>query len=145
MTDQREQISMNRSGGESGMSLVEVLVAMTVAGVVMLAAATLLRAGLDPIQNAGFRAREAVQLYETQRMLTRDANGLSQSSVSWELRPDPTGRGYELVRSEYVNGQWYLRVMLDGVTQVDATTGRLQLRSGAQRWVDITARGLKEP
>jgi hypothetical protein len=127
------------------MSLVEVLVAMTVAGAVMLGGAALLRAGIGPIQNAGLRAREAVQLYDTHRMLTRDANALSPSGVSWELRTEPTGRGYELVRSEYVNGQWYLRVMLDGVTQVDTSTGRLQLRSGAQRWVDITARELREP
>jgi prepilin-type N-terminal cleavage/methylation domain-containing protein len=139
------QDPLNRRGAESGLSMLEVLIAMTVAGMVMAAGATLLQAGLGPILGSGIRAREAVQIHHAHRMMTRDLNAPNLENVAWELRPDPTGLGYELVRSEYRDGQWSGRVMLDGVAEVDPSTGWLRMGSGAERWVEIIARPLSEP
>jgi prepilin-type N-terminal cleavage/methylation domain-containing protein len=130
---------------ESGLSLVEVLVAMTVAGALMLGGFVALSAGLPPMLSAGIRAREGIQLFGVHRAITRDTNALSPTDVVWELHLDPSGHGYELVRHEYREGQWSAQVMLDGVAEVDAMTGQLRLRSRAERWVDITARRLSEP
>jgi prepilin-type N-terminal cleavage/methylation domain-containing protein len=142
MTTPRRWSSLS---SDSGMSLVEVLVAMTVAGAVMLAGLTALQVGLSPILRAGVQAREVIQIVGVHRAVTRDANSLSPKDVLWELRPASSGHGYDLVRVEERDGQWFVQVMLDGVDDLDWNSDRLRVRSGSERWVEITPRRLSEP
>jgi type II secretory pathway pseudopilin PulG len=136
---------MRSAHGESGLSLIEVVVAIAVGSAVVIAGTTLVAVGLTPIVGAGLRAREAVQIFEVQRTMTRDVNRARPDQVRWELIPDPASHGYQLVRREERDGQWDQRVHLDGVLEVDPDSGRLRLRGSADSWVDLTPRRLSEP
>jgi prepilin-type N-terminal cleavage/methylation domain-containing protein len=70
-------------GSETGMSLVEVLIALSVGSVLMVGAAALLGAGVPRIHAAGERVRVAMESVDHQQRLIREANS-DPESFDWE-------------------------------------------------------------
>lgn len=71
------------AGAQSGVSLVEVLVAVTVGSLLMVGAAAVVGAGLPRIQAVGDRVRSVMEEVQEQQHLIRQANS-DPGSFDWQ-------------------------------------------------------------